>query len=83
MEGSAVQTAGSASSEVRAVPALGYKFVKWSDGITTPEAAQMPRAFAKPDGKRSSGNFIQREYKEEDFEKNLYVMFDPDEEDGE
>jgi hypothetical protein len=34
VEGSAVQTAGSASSEVRAVPALGYKFVKWSDGVT-------------------------------------------------
>ncbi len=34
VEGSGVQTAGSASSEVRAVPELGYKFVKWSDGVT-------------------------------------------------
>ncbi len=34
VEGSAVQTAGSASAEVKAVPALGYKFVKWSDGVT-------------------------------------------------
>ena len=34
VEGSAVQTAGSASAEVKAVPELGYKFVKWSDGVT-------------------------------------------------
>ncbi len=34
VEGTAVQNAGSASGTVTAVPALGYKFVEWSDGVT-------------------------------------------------
>lgn len=34
VEGTAVQNAGSASATVTAVSELGYKFVKWSDGVT-------------------------------------------------
>ena len=33
VEGTAVQNAGNASAEVRAVPELGYKFIEWSDGV--------------------------------------------------
>lgn len=37
ISGTVVQDAGGSTTEVEAIPDLGYKFVKWSDGITEPK----------------------------------------------
>lgn len=39
IDGAAVQsvTHGTSATPVKAMPATGYRFVKWSDGVTTPE----------------------------------------------
>ena len=39
IEGDAMQQAGTATTQVTAVANLGYKFVKWSDGLTEPTRA--------------------------------------------